>query len=836
MLKDKSSFASSIVFVGVCAFVVGWYAWMGVVGVTEMGIYAPATSHYNLLVEGFRHGQLSLYKTPPPELGQLADPYDPVANHRYRLPFGQPYGLHDMSYYKGKLYLYFGVTPALLLFWPWTALTGHYLFQRYAVAIFCAVGFLAGATILRALQRRYFPEVGGAVVAAGVLALGLATGVPILQQRAEFYEVAISCGYALIMLALGAVWLALHDPPRRGWWLAAASLALGLAVGARPFLLLGASILVVPLIQAWHQSSSATPRRPPWSLLVAALLPLVLCGLGLMLYNYLRFDNPFEFGQRHQLAAQRQDTGRLFSLHYLWFNFRVYFLEPVRWSRQFPFAGDIVSPAVPPGHGVVEDAFGALTNIPVVWLALAVPFVWRRRAEEARTALRGFVAAVAMLFVACASVLCLFYLNCIRYEVEFLPALVLLAVTGILGVERALAGRPRWRLVARAGWGLLLSFSVAFNLLAALDRYAAQRNQLGNVFYSSGRIPEAIALYERALWIKPAYVEAHYNLGVAWSQVPGRLKDAIAQYEEALRLQPDHAAAHNNLGLAWSQVPGRLKDAIAQYEEALRLQPDSAEAHNNLGNAWSQVPGRLKDAIAQYEAALRLKPDSAEAHNNLGLAWSKMPGRLNDAAAQYEEALRLKSDYVEAHCNLGNAWSKMPGRLNDATAQYEEALRLKPDYAEAHNNLGVVWAQMPGRLQDAAAQYEEALRLKPNYAQAHYNLGNAWAQMPGRLEDAAAQYEAALRLKPDYAEAHNNLGLAWAQMPGRLKDAIAQFEKALRLKPDFAPGWHNLGVSWFHLGNLPAAAAAFREELRLSPDDPAAQQALAAALQPAQDH
>jgi tetratricopeptide (TPR) repeat protein len=836
MLKDKSSFASSIGFIGVCAFVVGWYAWMGVVCVTEMGVYAPATSHYNLLVEGFQHGHLSLNKSPPPELGQLADPYDPVANSRYRLPFGQPYGLHDMSYYKGKLYLYFGVTPALLLFWPWAALTGHYLLQRYAVAIFCAVAFLAGAAMVRALWRRYFPEVGRGVVTASVLALGLASGVPIMQQRAEFYEVAVSCGYALIMLALGAVWLALHDSLRRGWWLAAASLVLGLAVGARPFLLLGAAIMLVPLASAWRQPPPAGPRQPPWNLLLAALLPLVLCGLGLMLYNCLRFDNPFEFGQRYQLAAQRQDTGRLFSVHYLWFNFRVYFMEPVRWSWRFPFAGNIVPPTVPFGHAVLEDAFGVLTNVPVAWLALAAPMAWRGRTAEARATLRGFVAAVVMLFIACASVLCLFYINCIRYEVEFLPALVLLAVVGILGVERALTGCPRWRFVARAGWGLLLAFSVVFNLLASLDRYAAQRCQLGNVAYASGRIPEAIALYQRALWIKPAYVDAHYNLGVAWSQMPGRLPDAIAQYEAALRLKPDHFEAHNNLGLVWSQMPGRLPDAIAQYEAALRLKPDSAEAHNNLGNAWSQMPGRLPDAIAQYEAALRLKPDYAEAYNNLGLAWSQMPGRLEDAAAQFEAALRLKPDYIEAHNNLGNVWSQMPGRRQDAAAQFEAALRLKPDYAEAHNNLGVVWAQMPGRLNDAATQFEAALRLKPDYAEAHYNLGNAWSQMPGRLNDAAAQYEAVLRLKPDSAEAHNNLGLAWAQMPGRLKDAIAQFEAALRLKPNSPPTWHNLGASWFQLGNLPAAAAAFREELRLVPDDPAAQQALAASLQPAKDH
>jgi tetratricopeptide (TPR) repeat protein len=108
--------------------------------------------------------------------------------------------------------------------------------------------------------------------------------------------------------------------------------------------------------------------------------------------------------------------------------------------------------------------------------------------------------------------------------------------------------------------------------------------------------------------------------------------------------------------------------------------------------------------------------------------------------------------------------------------------------------------------------------------------------MPGRLNDAAAQFEAALRLQPDFAQAHNNLGDALSKMPGRLNDAIAQYEEALRLQPDDAPGWHNLGASWFHLGNLPAAAAAFREEVRLAPNDPAAQQALAAVLQQAKDH
>ncbi len=354
------------------------------------------------------------------------------------------------------------------------------------------------------------------------------------------------------------------------------------------------------------------------------------------------------------------------------------------------------------------------------------------------------------------------------------------------------------------------------------------RNNLGLLLMNvPGRLPDAVAEYEEALHLQPNSAGTHNNLGVALSRMPGRLNDAIIHYQAAVRVQPDFAEAHYNLGVALSQVPGRINDAIAEYETALRLRPDYAEAHNNLGGAWSEMPGRLNDAIAQIQTALRLQPDFAGAHNNLGVAWSKMPGRLNEAIAEFAEAVRLQPDFVAAHNNLGHAWSQVPGHIGDAIAEYEAVLRVQPDDAEAHYNLGVAWSQIPGRMNDAVAEYQAALRLRPDYADAHNNLGATWAQMPGRLNDAVNQFEEALRLQPDSVGAHFNLGLALSQMPGRLKDAMAQYEAALRLKPDYAAAWHNLGAGWFQLGNLPAAAAAFREESRLTPDNLAARQALA---------
>ena len=58
----------------------------------------------------------------------------------------------------------------------------------------------------------------------------------------------------------------------------------------------------MPVLQARRE------RQRIWTLLIAAIGPVVAIGFGLMIYNALRFDNPFEFGQRYILAGDRPGT------------------------------------------------------------------------------------------------------------------------------------------------------------------------------------------------------------------------------------------------------------------------------------------------------------------------------------------------------------------------------------------------------------------------------------------------------------------------------------------------------------------------------------------------
>lgn len=667
------------IFGAACALVIGIFAWSAEPGFLELSNPRAEDAYYNLLVQGFRAGQLNVNRTPAPGLAQLPNSYNPAANAPF--VWDKSHLSYEMSYYQGKLYLYFGVTPALALFWPYEMLTGHYLSHRNAVVLFVGLGFLAGAGLLYGLWRRYFPETSIWVVTAGVLALGLVSGIVEMLAACGVYEVARTCGFAFAMLSLGAIWRALHEPERQVTWLALASLAYGLAVGARPSLLFGAIILLVPLARAQFGERISGPRI---GLLLAAVVPLTLIGLGLMLYNFRRFGSPFEFGWHYQLTNSQNTAARQFSLSYLWFNFRFYFLEPVRWIGNFPFLEGRPTPPPPSGYlGTGADYSGIWSNYPVTWLALAAPLAWRGR-QEAGT-LRWFMIAAFLLFAACALTLCLFFAASSDYETDFLPAGLLLAVAGIFGLERALAPLPAWRRAARCGWGLLLVYSILFNTLAAVQAHATANYLAGNTFLHLDDAKQAIKHFQIATFLQPASAGSHNGLATALS-LTGRTNEAVAEYQKALQLQPDFPEADNNLGFAFLQA-GRSDEAIPYFQKALEFE-QSFHVYYGLACAYRQEKMGAQ-AVANFQKAIQLEPHFIPARCKLAWMLATWPEASvrdgNQAVALAREANRLSGDKDPQVLRTLAAACAETGRFSDAVATARTALELAT--AEPNPNL-----------------------------------------------------------------------------------------------------------------------------------------------------
>jgi len=704
------------VFSTVCLLVIGIFAWAVEPGFSELKNPRAKDSYYNLLVQGFQSGQLNLKQDAPPGLAGLADPYDPAVNGPY---IGD---VSDMSYYKGKLYLYFGVTPALMLLWPYAALTGHYLTDKEAIVIFYGVGFVAMASLLYAVWRRYFPGSRFWIPAACVLALGLAAGTLDVSLWCDVYEVAISCGFAFAMLALAALWRAIHEE-RKVFPLLLASLAYGLAIGSRPSLLFGSVVLLLPVVHACHGITEPAARRRI-ALLLPAVGPLALIGLGLMLYNKLRFDNPFEFGWHYQLGAGYQpDTARQFSWHYLWFNFRFYLLESMQWSPHFPFLHTVVPPPLPSGYFGVGKSYGGIIQVyfPLVWLALAVPLAWKDRPAREVSRLRWFVAAVFVLFIACALTICLFLSASSRYELDFLPALMVLAVLGVFGLERALVRHPVSRRIARGGWCLLLTCTIILNLLVIVEAHAEANYYAGNYLVRQGHPDEALEHFYRALALEPDSAAFHAGLGTAYYR-KRQLDQAISEFQKAFEIAPDFAdvaEAHNDLGYSLLQK-GRVNEAIPHFQKTLETEPNFAETHNTLGDCLLQT-GDTDAALIEYQRAVEIKPDFVDAQNNFGFTLFRK-GRVKDAIAHFQKALEIQPDFAEAHFNLGLSFSQ-DGQVEAAITQYQKVIVLQPQFFQAYNELGNAYRQK-GLAVSATANYQKAIAIEPRFKLAQINL--AW--------------------------------------------------------------------------------------------------------------
>lgn len=305
----------------------------------------PVWSHHNQyyeLAEAFHERQLYLTKEVPDFLKEMDNPYDTALRSAMAAEAGESV-LWDHAYYNGHYYVYFGVVPELLFYYPYYELFGEVdengefqggRLEHFKIIFLCAAAeviavYLLLGEIIRLWYRRT-PFVLYLLLAMG---FSMGCGVLTILLRPDFYSVPIICGLVFSLFGL-YFWLSARQEHLISWRLSAGSLCMALVAGCRPQMVV-MSFLAVPLF--WEDiKRKRLLAGKNWAGTLCFALPYILVAAELMYYNAARFGSPFDFGANYNLTTNDM-TGRGWEPGRIGLGLFTYLFQPVNLEAGFPF-------------------------------------------------------------------------------------------------------------------------------------------------------------------------------------------------------------------------------------------------------------------------------------------------------------------------------------------------------------------------------------------------------------------------------------------------------------------------------------------------------------------
>ncbi|MEE1428328.1 MAG: hypothetical protein UF217_09835 [Acutalibacteraceae bacterium] len=343
-----------------------------------------STTHYSFtsqegnqiskeLVDAFEHHQVNLLEEPSEDLLKLDNPYEYVKRDA---EVGSGNFLWDHCFYNGKYYSYYGIGPVLALFLPYHLITGYYFPSGWATLMFSLIGILFLTKIYLAVIEKKFRDLPTNTVTAGLITLQLSSGIMFSAARPLFYELAIASGFmcvaigAYLLMTSNILWDGKISYVRLGF----ASFFLGYAVLCRPTLavycIAALFFFAGGLKKALDGLEKRQKTRTFFKYAAVALVPLGIIALGQMVYNYLRFDNPLDFGIQYSLTIN-DFTHAEFHWKYVLINMYAYlFNMPHFTPRKFTYLASSAERFGINGYTFFDDAGKNLVSVGIIYRAL----------------------------------------------------------------------------------------------------------------------------------------------------------------------------------------------------------------------------------------------------------------------------------------------------------------------------------------------------------------------------------------------------------------------------------------------------------------------------------
>jgi hypothetical protein len=399
--------------------------------------------YYDQLATAFTKGHLFLNVKPDPELLKLPDPYQ-NSIVRKKIAF-----LWDTSLYQGKIYLYWGPVPALVLALIKPIYHGNVNDSSLAFLFSCGQ-LISSFLVIKVVSERIFKTMPIWTVALAIFLVGLVSPIPLMLHGPAAYEAAIMSGQFFLVLGIYWAYKAIASDSISKWKLTIAGLSWALAVGCRATLIVPIAFLVcLTTLEIIQRYKMKTDLSRIWLTIFAFGLPLALGAILYGWYNYRRFGSPLETGLRYQLTVENlhEYYNLLFSMSYIHSNLHNYLFNPFKVIPAFPFirmqqGKDLLASGAP--HELylyrIREITGLLYSFPYILFA-AIPIIAASIIEFKRishktidqsesSGLIFLVKSLAGAFMFAFLGLQPFFSIAMRYLDDAVPSLVLLSIIG----------------------------------------------------------------------------------------------------------------------------------------------------------------------------------------------------------------------------------------------------------------------------------------------------------------------------------------------------------------------------------------------------------------------
>jgi tetratricopeptide (TPR) repeat protein len=226
---------------------------------------------------------------------------------------------------------------------------------------------------------------------------------------------------------------------------------------------------------------------------------------------------------------------------------------------------------------------------------------------------------------------------------------------------------------------------------SALDDDPGLHLRLSYYLSQAGRLPEAVAVLEKAHARWPGDDQVAYFLALGYDDVKAGIR-SVPLLRGVLELKPGWREARQQLAVILEKL-GRMEESEAEFRRLLAEKPDDHQSLNYLGYSLADRGLKLEEAERLIREAVRLAPANAAYIDSLGWVLHRQ-SRSTEAVFELEAAAGLAPEDATVWEHLGDARAAA-GRPDRAWLAWKRAGALADDPAPAGRKAAAIqkgWA------------------------------------------------------------------------------------------------------------------------------------------------